>query len=107
MICSHLHSNTIRFHARSLLITSGISRPCVLVFQEVGRNLTTFGFDELTEDMGNGIILGVFGGGDNILNGRWCGRGHVLNRGSEDAVFWNVKVSYMHFRSRVQSFELL
>ena len=64
MICSRLHSNTIRFHARSLLIASGVSGPCVLVFQEVGRNPTMFGFDELPKNAGNGIILGIAGGDD-------------------------------------------
>ena len=113
MSCSRLHPNTICFHARSLLITSGISRPCVLVLQEVGRNLTMFRLDELAEDMGNGIILRIAGGDDDIFDSRWCGRRHVLGRRrrrrrrSGDAVSWDVEVSYMHFRSRVQSFELL
>ena len=31
----------------------------------------------------------------------------MLGEGSGDAIFWNVKMSYMHFQSRVQSFELL
>ena len=97
MICSRLHSNTICFHACSLLITSGISRPCVLVFHEVRRNLTTFGFNELPEAVGNGIILGIIGGDGDIFDGRWCGRRHMLGEGSGGAVFWNVKVSYMHF----------
>ena len=97
MICSRLHSNTICFHAWSLLITFGVSRPCVLVFHEVRRNLTTFGFNELPEAVGNGIILGIIGGGDDIFDGRWCGRRHMLGEGSGGAVFWNVKASYMHF----------
>ena len=107
MICSHLHSSTIRFHTHSLLIAFSISRPCVLVFQEVRRNLTTLRFDELSEDARNGIILGVAGGDDDILNSGWCGRRHALSRGSGDAVSRDVKVPYMHFQSRVQSFELL
>ena len=82
MICSHFHSNTICFHARSLLIASGFSRPCVLVFQKVGRNLTTFRFNELPEDTGNGIILGFAGGDDDIFNGRWCGEDICLAEGA-------------------------
>ena len=66
-----------------------------------------FGFNELPKDAGNGIILGVVRGDDDILNSGWCGRRHILSRGSDDAVFRNVKVSYMHLQSRVQSFELL
>ena len=66
-----------------------------------------FRLDELTEDTGNEIVLGVSRGDDDIRNGRWCGRGHVLNRGSGDMVFRDMKASYMHFGSRVQSFELL
>ena len=107
MICSHFHSNTICFHARSLLIASCVSRPCVLVFQKVGRNLTTFRFNELPEDTGNGINLRFAGGDDDIFNGRWCGRRHMLSGKSGDAVFWDVEVSYMHLRVGVQSFELL
>ena len=107
MSCSHLHSNTICFHAHSLLIASGVSGPWVLVFQEVGRNPTTFRLDELAEDAGNRIILGVARGDNDIFNGRRCGRRHVLSGGSGDAVFWDVEVPYMHLQSGVQSFELL
>ena len=55
-----------------------------------------FGLNEHPEDVGNGIILGVVRGDDDIFNSRWSRRGHVLSRRSEDAVFWNVKVPYMH-----------
>ena len=55
-----------------------------------------FGLDELTEDVGNGIILGVAGGDDDIFNSRWCGRRHVLSEGSGGTVFWDIEVSYMH-----------
>ena len=65
------------------------------------------GFDELAKDSGNGIILGVAGGNDDIFNSGWCGRGHILSEGRGDTVFWDVEVSHMHFQSGVQSFELL
>ena len=96
MSCSHLHSSNILFHAHSFLIACGVSGPWILVFHEVGRNLTTFEFDELAEDVGNGIILRVAGGDDNTLNSGWCERRHVLSKGSGDAVLRNVKVPYMH-----------
>ena len=42
-----------------------------------------FRFDELSEDAGNGIILGAMEGEDNIVNGRWSRRCHVLISGSD------------------------
>ena len=59
-ICSFFHSLTIFLH-------SGLPS-FVLVFKEVGRNPTTFGLNELSEDAGNGIILGIVEGEDGIVN---------------------------------------
>ena len=63
----------------------------------VTRNPTMFRLDELAKDTGNGIILGVAGGDDDILNSGGCGRKHVLSRGSGDAIFRDMETSYMHF----------
>ena len=68
MSCSCLHSSTNLFHACSFLIACSVNDPWVLVFHEVGKNPTTFGFNKLAEDAGNGIILGVPRGDDDIFN---------------------------------------
>ena len=84
MSCSHLYSNTICFHAHSLLIASGISVPCVLVLQEVGRNLTMFRLDELAEDTGNGIILRIAGRDDDLFDSTVDGVGEDMYWAEEE-----------------------
>ena len=100
-ICSFFHSLAIFLHSRL---------PCgsfILILDELERNPTTFRFNELAEDVGNGIILSVMKGEDGIVNSGWSGRGHVSSSSSGNMVFRDVDTPYMHFRGKVQSFELL
>ena len=67
-----------------------------------------FRFNEPSKDVGNGItFMRVVGGDNSIFNSGRSRRGHVLSSRGGDTVFGDVKVSYMHLRGRVQTFELL
>ena len=74
--CSLLHLIVTSCHWRLL---------GVLVFDEVGRNPTTFRLNEHPEDTGNGIIVGSRVQGDvGIADMKRSGGGHVVKKGGKE-----------------------